>query len=194
MGVRVNARNTLARCALAALCLLAPGVARALGTPAGTAIANTATVTFDVGASSYTLSASAVFTVDERIDVVVTWQDAAPVLVAPADVDRQLAFLITNTGNGNEAFALSIDALIPGDQFDPANARVYIDTNDSGVYEPGLDPLYQPGVNDPLLAADGARLAFLLADIPLLTVNGDRGDALLRATSVTGGVRLVTVD
>ena len=188
MGIRVCARGWIARCALACLCLLAPGVARALGTPAGTPIANTATVTYDLGASSFTLSASAVFTVDERIDVVVTWQDAAPVLVAPADVDRQLTFRITNTGNGNEAFALAIDALVLGDQFDPTNARVYIDTNDSAVYEPGVDPLYQPGVNDPLLAADGARLVFVLADIPPARLNGDRGDAELRATSLTGSV------
>jgi hypothetical protein len=32
---------------------------------------------------------------------------------APADVDRQLTFLVTNTGNGNEPFALAVDALLP---------------------------------------------------------------------------------
>ncbi len=186
--IRVIARSWIALCALAALCLLAAGEARALGTPAGTPVTNTATVTYDVGTTSYTLSASAVFTVDERVDVVVTWQDAAPVLVAPADVDRQLTFLVTNTGNGNEAFALALDTLLAGDQFDPANARVYIDANDSGVYEPGVDPLYQAGLNDPLLAADGARLVFVLADIPPATLNADRGDAELEATSLTGGV------
>ena len=188
MGSRVRTRSWIAPCALAALCLLAPGVARALGTPAGTSIANTATVTYDIGANSYTQSASSAFTVDERIDVVVTWQDAAPVLVAPADVDRRLTFLVTNTGNGNETFSLAIDALIAGDQFDPLNARVYIDANASAVYEPGLDPLYQPGVNDPLLAADGAQLVFVLADIPPATLNGDRGDTELRATALTGSV------
>jgi len=186
--IRVLERSWIAPCALAALCLLAAGEARALGTPAGTAVANTATVTYDIGASSFTLSASAAFTVDERVDVIVTWQDAAPVPVAPADVDRPLTFLLTNTGNGNEAFSLLLDALVPGDQFDPTNARVYIDANDSTVYEPGVDPLYQPGVNDPLLAADGARLVFVLADIPPATLNGDRGDAELRATSLTGAV------
>ena len=188
MRIRVTPRSWIAPCALAALCLLAAADAWALGTPAGTAVTNTATVSYDLGASSYTQSASAVFTVDERVDVVVTWQDATPVPVAPADVDRQLTFLVTNTGNGNEAFALAVDALLPGDQFDPTNARVYLDSNGSGVYEPGVDPLYQAGVNDPLLAADGARVVFVLADIPPATLNGDRGDAELAATSLTGGV------
>ncbi len=188
MGIRVTARNWIARCALAALCLLAASDAFALGTPAGTVVTNTATVTYVVGASAYTQSANSAFTVDERVDVVVTWQDAAPVAVAPADVDRLLTFLLTNAGNGNEAFALVVDALVLGDQFDPTNARVYIDSNASGVYEPGVDPLYVAGVNDPLLAADASRLVFVLADIPPATLNGERGDAELEATSLSGGV------
>jgi uncharacterized repeat protein (TIGR01451 family) len=187
LGIRVGARNWVAPCALAALCLLAAD-ARALGTPAGTAVTNTATVTYDAGAGSFTQSASAVFTVDERVDVIVTWLDAAPVAVAPADLDRLLTFQLTNTGNGNEAFALAVDALLAGDQFDPTNARIYVDTNGSGAYEPGVDPLYQAGVNDPLLAADGTRLVFVLADIPATTLSGDRGDAELEATSLTGSV------
>ena len=173
---------------LAAVWLLAAANAHAVGTPAGTPISNTATVSFDVGADSYTQSATALFTVDERIDVVVTWQDVAPVVVAPADVDRLLTFLVTNSGNGSESFSLSVDAGIAGDQFDPTNARVYVDANDSGIFEPGVDPLYQPGVNDPLLAPDAARLVFALSDIPPAVLNGDRADVELRATSFTGGV------
>lgn len=188
MGIRVTARSWIARCVLAAVWLLAAANARAAGTPAGTPISNTATVSYDVGAESYTQSATAVFTVDERIDVVVTWQDAVAVVVAPADVDRLLTFLVTNTGNGSESFALSVDVGIAGDQFDPTNARLYVDANDSGSFEPGLDPLYQPGVNDPLLAADAARVVFALCDIPPAVVNGDRGDGELRATSFTGAV------
>ena len=71
MGIRVAARSWIARCVLAAVWLLAAANARAAGTPAGTPISNTATVSYDVGADSYTQSATAVFTVDERIDVVV---------------------------------------------------------------------------------------------------------------------------
>lgn len=188
LGIRVFARSWIAPCAWAALCLLIAGDARALGTPAGTTVSGTATVTYEIAATPYTQSASVDFVVDERIDVVATWQDATPVTVAPGDVDQRLTFMITNLGNGNEAFALLVDPVLGGDQFDPTNARIYIDANDSTVYEAGVDPLYQPGLNEPLLAADAARLIFVLADIPAAALNGDRGDASLRATSLTGGV------
>ncbi len=188
MPIRVAARKSLAPCALAVLCLLGAGPARAIGTAAGTTVTNTATVAYSIGPDAYTQSASAAFTVDERVDVIVTWQDAAPVPVAPADVDRVLTFLITNTGNGNEAFALAVDALLAGDQFDPTNARIHLDSNGSGAYEPGIDLVYQAGVNDPLLAADAAANVFVLADIPPATANLDRGDVELEATALTGGV------
>jgi uncharacterized repeat protein (TIGR01451 family) len=188
-GVFAALRGRVARCApLLLLCLLAAPRAHALGTPAGTVIANTADVTFNIGAGTATLSATAQFTVDELVAVNVTWQDVAPVAVAPADVDRVLAFLVTNTGNGPESFALALDPALGGDQFDPANVRIYLDTNGSTVYEPGVDPLYVPGVNDPLLAADAALWIFALADIPPALANGDRGDADLSASSLTGVV------
>jgi uncharacterized repeat protein (TIGR01451 family) len=168
------------------LCLLVAARAHALGTPAGTVVQNTASVSFNLGAGTATLSASAQFTVDELVTVNVAWQDAAPVAVAPADVDRLLSFLVTNTGNGSESFALALDPALVGDQFDPTNARIYLDTNGSTVYEPGVDPLYVPGVNDPVLAADGSIWIFALADIPPTPVNGDRGDVDLSASSLTG--------
>jgi hypothetical protein len=179
--------SRIARCALLLLlCLLAASRAEALGTPAGTVVSNTANVSFNLGAGTATLSASAQFTVDELVTVNVAWQDVAPVAVAPSDVDRLLSFLVTNTGNGSESFALALDPALVGDQFDPTNARIYLDTNGTTVYEPGVDPLYVPGVNDPLLAADASIWIFALADIPATPVNGDRGDADLAATSLTG--------
>ncbi|MGH2899133.1 MAG: hypothetical protein ACRDMZ_10710, partial [Solirubrobacteraceae bacterium] len=72
LGSRVFARCWIAPCALILLCLFGARTAFALGTPAGTAIANTATVTYDIGASSFTQSVTAQFTVDERVDVVLT--------------------------------------------------------------------------------------------------------------------------
>ena len=185
--VFARVRRRLALCApLLLLCLLAATRAEAVGTPAGTVVANTANVSFNLGAGTATLSATANFTVDELVAVNVAWQDVAPVAVAPADLNRQLSFLVTNTGNGSEGFALAVDAALAGDQFDPTNARIYLDTNGSTVYEPGVDPLYVPGVNDPVLAADAAIWIFVLADIPAALVNGDRGDAHLSATSKTG--------
>lgn len=177
-------------CALGAWLLvfaLTASDARAVGTPAGTTVANTATVGWSVGpGTSFSQSSTTQFVVDELVNVTVTLQSVSPVSVLSPDTNRQLAFLITNTGNGSESFSLLLDPAQGGDQFDPVNARIYLDTNGSTVYEPGVDPLYQPGVNDPVLAADGALHVFALCDIPASRPNGDLGDALLRATSLTG--------
>jgi len=166
--------------------LLTASRAWALGTPAGTTIANTATVNYSVGPGTFTQTASTQFLVDELINVVVTLQSVSPVAVTSPDTNRQLSFLVTNTGNGSESFSLVLDPAQGGDQFDPTNPRIYLDTNGSTVYEPGVDPLYQPGVNDPVIPPDGARMVFALCDIPAGQTNGNRGDALLRATSRTG--------
>ena len=166
--------------------LLTAHEARAVGTPAGTAVANTATVTFSVGPGNFTQSSTTQFVVDELVNVVVTLQSVSPVAVTSPDTNRQLAFLVSNTGNGSETFSLLLDAALAGDQFDPSNARLYLDTNGTTVYEPGVDPLYQPGVNDPVIAADSARMVFALCDVPASRTNGDLGNASLRATSKTG--------
>ena len=166
--------------------LTAHSRAWALGTPAGTAIANTATVDWSVGPGTFTQSSTTQFVVDELVNVVVTLQSVSPVAVTSPDTDRQLAFLVSNTGNGSESFALALDPAQVGDQFDPTNARLYLDTNGSTVYEPGVDPLYQPGVNDPVIAADAGRMVFALCDVPASRVSGDLGNASLRATSKTG--------
>jgi uncharacterized repeat protein (TIGR01451 family) len=173
------------RAAWLLVCLLAASRADALGTPAGTVVANTADVTFNLGAGTATLSASAQFTVDELVNVTVTWQDATPVPVAPSDVDRQLSFLVTNTGNGNEQFSFALSTALGGDQFDPTNGRIFLDTNGSTVFEPGVDLPYVPGA-EPSLAPDAAIWVFVLADIPATPVNGDRGDVDLSAAALTG--------
>ena len=185
--ILADPRSCCARGAWLFVFLLTASHALAVGTPAGTTVQNTATVDWSVGpGSSFTQSASAQFVVDELVNVVVTLQTVSPVAVLSPDSDRQLAFLITNTGNGSESFSLLLDPAQGGDQFDPTNARIYLDTNGSTAYEPGVDTLYQLGVNDPAIAADGALMVFALLDIPAGRANGDLGNALLGATSLTG--------
>ena len=157
------------------------------GTPAGTLIENTATVTFNLDGSPVTLqSNTTTVTVQERIDVAVTVQ-SAQVLVAANDFDRALLFRVTNTGNGNETFSLAIDSGLGGDDFDPVPAvpAIYFDTDGSGDFNPG-DAAYVPGDNDPVLAADASVDVFLVNDIPNLVANGEIGRSQLTATSATG--------
>ncbi|MCZ6772861.1 MAG: DUF11 domain-containing protein, partial [Proteobacteria bacterium] len=157
------------------------------GTPVGTVVDNVASVNFDIGAINVTqLSNTTSITVVERIDVVVTLQ-SAQVAVTSGDTNRSLLFTITNTGNGSEAYELTIDNVLAGDDFDPLQAvpAIYFDTDASGDFSVG-DIAYTLGVNDPVLAADATVDILLVNDIPAAVVNGNLGRSELTATSTTG--------
>lgn len=157
------------------------------GTAAGTVIDNVATVTFDLGGVNSTQDSNTVsFSVLERIDLVVTLQ-SGQVVVAPNESDASLLFTVTNTGNGNDTFALSIDSTLTGDDFDPAPAvpAIYFDSDGSGDFSVA-DIAYQPGVNEPLMAADESVDVLLVNNIPGALTNGDLGRSELTATSTSG--------
>lgn len=158
------------------------------GTPAGTVIDNTASISFTSGATPITQDSNTVsITVLERIDVVVTLQ-SGQVLVAANDVDQDLLFTVTNTGNGTETFQFAINNTVTGNDFDPiagTPASIYFDTDGSGDFSAG-DVAYQPGVNDQTLAADESVDMLLVNDIPGGVVNGQIGRSELTATSATG--------
>ena len=185
--VLADPRSGCARGAWLVVFLLTASHAWAVGTPAGTPVANTATATYSVGGSgSFSASATTTFVVDEIVNVVVTLQSVSPVSVSSPDTNRLLAFMVSNTGNGSEKFSLLLNAALAGDQFDPTNPRLFLDSNATTVYEPGVDPPYQPGVNDPVIPADGSRWVFALCDVPSALANGNLGDASLTATSTKG--------
>jgi uncharacterized repeat protein (TIGR01451 family) len=172
---------------LAAPLLGAVQLAGAAGTHADTAITNTATATYDDGTGTQTVSSNpATIRVDEVLDVTVTSNDSANIPVTTPDVDDVLGFTVTNIGNGPEAFRLVSDPGLGGDDYDPTNNRIYLDTNGNGLFEPGTDPLYVFGVNDPLLAADDSIVVFVVHDTPPLLANGAVGLADLDATAATG--------
>ena len=171
----------------AILLSLLPAIVLGAGTPAGTLIENTATLTFDLNGSQVTLqSNTTTVTVQERIDLDVTVQ-SGQVLVAANDSDRALLFRVTNTGNGTETFALAIDSALGGDDFDPVPAvpAIYFDTDGSGDFNPG-DVAYDPGNNDPVLAADASVEVFLVNNIPNNVANANLGRSQLTATATTG--------
>jgi len=179
--------NGLKKTLFGLLLSMAPAIAFAVGTPVGTVIENTATVTFDLAGSQLTLqSNTTTVTVVELIDVAVTVQ-STQLLVAANDTNQALLFRVTNTGNGTETFQLVIDSALGGDDFDPVPAvpPIYFDTDGSGDFNAG-DVAYTPGANDPVLAADVAVDVFLVNDIPGGVANGESGLSQLTATSVTG--------
>ena len=159
----------------------------AVGTSAGINISNTATVDYSIaGASDSTTSNTITFRVDEKLDVNVSWQDAANVGVATPDTNQVLTFLLTNTGNGTDSYALNVQNTLGGDQFDPAFVDIYLDANGNGNFNPGVDTLYIPGTNDPVLSADATQIIFVRNNIPAGLNASDLGNSQLTATSNTG--------
>jgi uncharacterized repeat protein (TIGR01451 family) len=161
--------------------------AMAAGTVAGTNIQNTATATFDdTGGNPQSVNSNTVsLRVDELLDVTVASADPGDVQTVPGSTNQVLTFTVTNTGNGSEAFTLTPNATLGGDQYDPTVTSLVLDTNNNGVYDPGVDTVYTAGTNDPVLAPDASIKVFVLSTTPAGTVDGNRGQVNLTAEANT---------
>jgi uncharacterized repeat protein (TIGR01451 family) len=162
--------------------------AHAVGTTAGTTISNTATATYTdpLGAVVNVPSNQVDIRVDEILNVTVVTADPGDVATLPGATNQVLSFTVTNTGNGSEAFRLASINAIGGDAFDPTTTSLVLDTNGNGVYDAGLDTVYTPGSNDPVLAPDTSVKIFVLSTIPGGATDGQRGQTDLTATALTG--------
>jgi uncharacterized repeat protein (TIGR01451 family) len=167
--------------------LVLPVSALAAGTAANSPITNTAQATFlDPDGQPQTVNSNTVtLRVDEVLDVTVVSNDAGNVSVFSPDDDDPLSFTVSNPGNGSEAYALSANPGLGGDQYDPTDTRIYLDDGD-GIFELGQDTLHSPGVNDPVLAADESLVVFVSNDTPAGLSTGNTGSVQLTATAVTG--------
>ncbi|MGB5485310.1 hypothetical protein [Parasphingorhabdus sp.] len=173
----------------AAALFLAPTSAHAAGTVAGTDIVNVAQATFDgpPGDPPVTIDSNIVtIKVDELLDVTVVSSDPGDVATSPGSTAQVTTYQVTNTGNGSEAFTLSADTAKPGDEFDTTFEQIILDTNGNGVYDPGVDTIYTPGTNDPVLAPDESITVFILSTIPASANDGDRAEIELAAVANTG--------
>lgn len=139
----------------ASVTALMAGTAHAVGTDAGTNVPNTFTLDYEVDSTpqgtitndpTYTPgpgdpspivdpAGPTDFTVDRLVDLTVTATNSG-LLVPPNADDRILEFTVTNTGNDNQAYSLSIDD-VAGDDFDATGleltySRVAVDLNGDG--------------------------------------------------------------
>jgi uncharacterized repeat protein (TIGR01451 family) len=161
-------------------------VAYAANTVAGTNIENVATASYETPTGPVTVDSNInVIVVDELLDVTVTNTVPGDITTTPAATDVLSTFRVTNTGNGNENFALTTNVARGGDQFDPVLQQIILD-NGNGVYDPGVDTIYIPGTNNPLLAPGASVVVFVLTTTPATVANGDRGEVSLIASAVTG--------
>ena len=169
--------------------LMALGQANAVGTQAGTPIVNNVTVTFNVGGVPGTAFDSDTLIVQEIIDVNLISQNAANVPVTPGATNQALIFLLTNTGNGTETFAISLDNTpVVVDDFDPSNGRIFFDSNGNNLFDGvAIETLYVPGANDPQLLPDANQTVFVVSDIPISALNNEIGTSELSVNSTTPG-------
>lgn len=183
------ARNLVVRAGVALsafACVLATQPAFAAGTVAGTDIQNIAEATYDVGAVTITVQSNVVvFKVDELLDVTVAG-DTGDIATAPGFVGNIQTFLVTNTGNGDEAFGLTVNPNDGGDDFDPTLQKIVIDTNDNGVYDPGVDVDYIAGSNEPVIGPDQSKNFFVLTTTPAGVLDLNRASVSLTAVALTG--------
>lgn len=159
------------------------------GTAPGTVISYAAEMTFTVSAQAGSLATEASCIVAEILDVVTTWQDAKPVIAAPGEGEVVTTFKVTNLGNGSEPFALTADVNLVDDDYDPALASIWFDSDGDSRFDASKDQRYIPGSNEPVLAADASILVFVLCNMPNLAslVEGHQGLVRLTATATTSG-------
>ncbi len=124
----------------AALCFAVPHGADAANTASGTVISNTATVNFEVGGVSQTaVTGSTTFTVDNKVNLLVT--KIADATVVPGSTNQALSFTVTNLGNTAQSYALSIVSSAT-DSFDMTGVNIYRDSGGTpGAWDAG-DTLY----------------------------------------------------
>ena len=100
---------------LAALLLTQPSFAG--GTDAGTVVENTATISYSVGGAAQAPITSAVadFKVDQKVDLTVTGNSGANIIVSPstarATVGNKLTYVLSNDGNSTQDFKISVTHL-----------------------------------------------------------------------------------
>ncbi|WP_419176539.1 hypothetical protein [Desulfosediminicola sp.] len=162
-------------------------LAEAAGTIAGTPISNTATVNYNVdGIDLEKDSDTVTFNVAELLDVTLVSRDGSNVPVKPGESKAMLTYELTNTGNYQEGFTLTVDNTDTTDDFDPETpTTIYFDANDNDTYDDGTDTLYD-GSNLPALAADESIHLFVFNDIPDTPADTELGISNLQADAQTG--------
>ena len=161
----------------------APAVAS--GVTAGTLIENTATANFDEAGTPRSIDSNKVTVrVDELLDVTVASLDTGPINTARSDA--VLTFEVTNPGNGPEAFLLTADPAVAGNDFDVTVRGLAIDSNGNGVYDEGVDQLFTGQFTTPVLAPDARVTVFVLVTVPDSAADGDSSNVQLTAAAATG--------
>jgi len=155
----------------------APGTVS--GTAPGTAIVNTAAVTFSLdGDERRVPSNSVTLVVAERLDIALSPGGDIPVLAAPSTA---LAVRLTNSGSGQEAFAIEAVATVPA----ASVTGIAIDVDGDGRFDPAVDTMLA-GATPPLAPGATMRLLVLVAPVPGTAATDGTVTVTVRAVTGSG--------
>ena len=158
-------------------------------TAAGTSVTNQAMVSYDVGGNTQTVSSNvATFVVDKKVNLAVAEVGGSPTQTAVNSTAQVTTFTVTNLTNAVQDFRLDPDQqsvsipLLGTDNFDVTNMRAFVDANNNGVYDPGIDTA--SFIDE--LAPDATVTVFIVADIPN-SPGADTAIVSLNAIAAAGG-------
>jgi uncharacterized repeat protein (TIGR01451 family) len=169
--------------AFLAYCIFSVGTALAAGTPAGTVITNTVSVSGFYGGVPFAMTAGNSFRVDRAINEVVTKN--ADANTAPNTANVALSYLVSNTSNTSMRYALSAVSK-PTNTWTMNNVRIYRDNNNSGSWDAG-DTLYADAGTFGDIATGASVTVLIVADTPAGLAIGQTALYDLVATAVDAG-------
>lgn len=159
------------------------------GTLAGTVVTNTAQASFTVNGTAQTAASNASsFVVDRKVSLTVTTAQAGATQVNLGQTGAVTTFRVTNNTNGTQDFLLAATQVVPAviltgtNNFVLANLKIYVDSNNNGVYDPGVDAA--SFIDE--LAPDASATVFVVGDVPGQQ-NADRSFVGLDVTVAAGG-------
>lgn len=165
----------------------------------GTDITNQVSVSYTVGTTPQTAATNSnTFEVDRKVLFTVAEDGNATTSVVPGTTDQWVGFVLTNSSNDTLDFALSPTQLSGGtaihggtDNFDVSNIKVFVDSNNNGIYDPGVDTA--TSINN--LAPDTSVRVFIVGDVSLTQTNGQVAGVTLTATALNAdGSAIAAVD
>ncbi len=150
--------------------------------PAGTTIGNQATATYqDAASNSYTVTSNPVTTVVQQVASLTLTANGTRV-AAPGG-QAVFPHVLTNTGNGTDAFSLA-GSNLAGDNFDLTGLVLYVDADGNGV----PDDFISVTTTGPLAAGDSYRFV-AVGSVPGTRVAGDISNIRVNAVSTFDAVQ-----
>ena len=180
-------------CTVASLLVLSSNATFAAGTLANTPISNSATLSYDLNGVTQPdiTSPTAIFVVDNKIDLTVIEKNNSPTQVTPGQLRAVTTFTVTNNGNAVQDYAL-IGGNVAGtptvfglvDNFNALACSTFVETNGTAGYQAGAD--VATFIDE--LAPDASQDVYIVCNIPAGQVSNDQAVTELTATARAGGI------